>query len=158
MEDCHVRQSERGPEVRDEIRRLLRKQRLCALSTDNRGQPYLSLVAFAESEDLSFVLFATTRHTRKFSYLSAQSRVAMLVDSRSNRDTDFHKASAVTILGEAAEVVGDERESLIRLYLDKHPHLVDFVSSPTCAVVKVKVDRYCLVTDFQNVTELVMSR
>lgn len=133
----------------------MREQRLCALSTDNRGQPYLSLVAFASSDDLRFVLFATSRQTRKYTYLSAQSRVALLIDNRSNQQADFHNAAAVTVLGDAQELSGDERDRMAKVYVDKHPQLLDFVSSPTCALLKITVERYCLVTQFQNVIEIV---
>ena len=132
----------------------MRGQRLCALSTDNRGQPYLSLVAFAASKDLRLVLFATARGTRKFAYLSAQPRVALLIDSRTNRGSDFNTASAVTILGDAEELTGRERERMAKLYLAKHPELADFLSSPDCALVGVRVQKCYLVSEFQNVTEL----
>jgi hypothetical protein len=66
---------------------------------------------------------------------------------------DFRKAVATTALGRAKEVRGKERKKLARLYLAKHPHLREFVASPTCALVKIRVEVYYLVWRFQNVFE-----
>ena len=73
---------------------LLNSQPLALLATQNQGQPYASLVAFAASDDLKALFFATTRSTRKYANLSSDSRVAMLVDNRSNQASDFRWAMA----------------------------------------------------------------
>lgn len=145
-------------QARAAIGRLMREQRLCVLATDNGGQPYGSLVAFASSEDLAFLLFATARETRKYSYLSSQPKVALVIDNRSNEESDFRDAAAVTALGNARETLGDERIAMAELYLDKHPYLREFVESPECALVRVDVERYVLATRFQSVTEFVPGR
>lgn len=141
-------------ELRKAIKGLLTSQQLAVLATQGGGQPYSSLVAFAATDDLKYLLFATTRTTRKFANLSAESRVAMLVDSRSNQDSDFHNALAVTAMGIAREVNDREREHFLKLYLKKHPYLQEFVESPSCALLSVRVDKYYMVSRFQNVMEL----
>jgi len=75
------------------------------------------------------------------------------VDNRANQDSDFHNAIAVTAMGIAREVNDGKREHFLKLYLTKHPHLQDFVMSPTCALLNVMVDRYYMVSRFQNVME-----
>jgi nitroimidazol reductase NimA-like FMN-containing flavoprotein (pyridoxamine 5'-phosphate oxidase superfamily) len=140
--------------IRQLLKELLFSQKLAALSTQSGGQPYASLVAFACSEDLRTLCFATPRSTRKFANLSADCRVALLVSSSSNQETDFHEAAAVTIVGSAVEVSAEERQSAMIGYLAKHPYLEDFARSPTCALVRVKVRSYILVKNFQHVMEL----
>jgi heme iron utilization protein len=122
------------------------------------GQPYASLVVFAATQDLKSLLFATTRATRKYDNLSHDPRVALLIDSRSNLNSDIHGAIAVTATGIAEEVGEKEKEALLKIYLAKHPHLKDFVHSPTCALLRVKVETYYLVSKFQKVFELRISR
>jgi len=78
----------------------------------------------------------------------------MLIDNRSNQETDFGEASAVTVLGTAEELLGSERERYLQLYLKKHPYLEDFVTAPTCALIRVKVEKYIMVTQFQEVREI----
>src|SRR5512136_3185486 len=98
-----------------DLRKLLQSQPLAVLATQNQGQPYASLIAFASSDDLKSLYFATTRSTRKYANLSSDSRVAVLVDNRSNKASDFRWAMAATATGQAREVGPAERESALEL-------------------------------------------
>ena len=133
------------------VRELLDGQSLAVLATQGGGQPYTSLVAFCPSRDLKNILFATTRSTRKYANLSEQPRVALLVDNRGNKASDFLDAMAVTALGFARELEGEEEAGFRKIYLEKHPHLVDFISSPDCALFAVRVSKLYMVSRFQNV-------
>jgi nitroimidazol reductase NimA-like FMN-containing flavoprotein (pyridoxamine 5'-phosphate oxidase superfamily) len=139
---------------RERLKALLESQKLAVLATHRDGQPYGSLVSFVFTPDMKHLLFATTRSTRKYENLTADPRVALLIDNRSNRESDIHESTAVTATGRADELSGTERESFQRLYLDRHPYLQDFVNSPTCALLRVQVQTYYLVNRFQEVTEL----
>jgi nitroimidazol reductase NimA-like FMN-containing flavoprotein (pyridoxamine 5'-phosphate oxidase superfamily) len=144
-------------EMRKIVQELLRTQRLAVLATlmsDQLGRPYSNLIAFAATADLKEILFATTRATRKFANLTGDPRVSLLMDNRSNQETDFGEASAVTVLGTAGEVLGPERDSCLHLFLKKHPYLEEFVSAPTCALIRVKVEKFIMVTQFQEVREI----
>jgi len=141
-------------EAKEIVQSLLTGQRLAVLSTQMSGRPYSNLIAFAASEDLKYIFFATNRATRKFGNLTAEPRVSLLVDNRSNQETDFGEASAVTVLGTAAEVIGPEREEHLQLYLQKHPYLKEFVTPPTCAFIRVKVEKFVMVTQFQEAREI----
>ena len=141
-----------------QLRELLASQLFCVLATQDNGQPYGNLVAFVATDDLGELVFATGRSTRKYGNMTADPRVAMMVDSRSNRHSDTRDAVVATALGRVAEAEGDDRDSLLALYLAKHPHLEEFVSSPDCALLRVKIDRYYLVSHFQNVVELTVPR
>jgi heme iron utilization protein len=142
------------PEMLDLIRNLLESQRLAVLSTQNHGQPYSNLIAIAATEDLRYLLFATTRATRKYANLMADSRVAVLVDNRRNELADFAAAAALTALGKAWELKGVERQHFLEVYLKKHPNLEDFAAAPDCALLRVKVEKYIVVTRFQEVREV----
>jgi len=137
-----------------ELISFFRSQPLAVLATHNKGQPYGSLVAFAAAQDLNYLVFSTTRSTRKFTNLSADPRVAMVIDNRSNHPSDLRFARAVTATGRAEEIPKDASEHLLKAYLNKHPHLEDFVTSPSCALIRIRVEVYYLVTRFQNVVEI----
>ena len=141
-------------DIKEKIRELLTIQKLAVLSTHHSGQPYASLIAFAGKEDLKKIFFVTSRTTRKFANLSADSRVAILINSSLNMDSDFHEAVSVTALGNAKEIHGAEKDEFLRLYLTKHPYLEAFATSPTCAVVGVTITTYVMVKNFQQVMEL----
>ena len=141
-------------QLQQRLSQLFASQKLAVLSTQHQGQPYASLIAFAASDDLKELFFATPRATRKFAYLQANPRVALLIDSRSNQDEDIHQAIAATVLGTAAEVPPEEREQVLIRYLARHPHLEEFAQSPSTAVVRVTVETYYVVSRFQEVMEL----
>ena len=137
------------------VRELLRSQRFAVLSTAAEAGPYSSLIAFWAADDLSHVVFATMRATRKFALLAAQPRVSLLFDDRSNRDLDVQQAMAVTATGTARELTEPvARSAAAEAFLAKHPQLAAFVADPECALVGVDVDVFYVVTQFQNVAEL----
>jgi hypothetical protein len=142
----------------DELEQLLRKlfydQLLAVLGTQSQSGPYGSLVAFYATDDLKYLLFATTRSTRKYDNLIRTPQVAMVIDNRSNKEGDFHEAIAATAIGKVKEVNGPEKEQFKALFLAKHPGLFDFVQSPACALLKIEVGTYYIVRQFQQVTEL----
>jgi nitroimidazol reductase NimA-like FMN-containing flavoprotein (pyridoxamine 5'-phosphate oxidase superfamily) len=140
------------------IKAIFEDQLLAVLSTREGDQPYSSLVCFAATDDLRCLIFATPRDTRKYANIEADCRVAMLVDNRANDAADIDKATAVTVLGTAREVRGEERGDLLARYLGRHPHLESFASSPATALFKVEADKYIVASRFQHVQELSMGR
>jgi heme iron utilization protein len=140
---------------RQMLQELFAAQRSAVLATTENGQPYLSLMAFATTSDLQYLLVATYRATRKFRNIEADPQVALLVDNRTNQPADTEQAMAVTVLGAAKEVGATEKNRFLRIYLAKHPHLEKFVSSPECALIKVKVERYLVVSNFQDIREMI---
>ena len=142
----------------DEIRKILKalfsSQRLAVLSTHRDGQPYASLVAFVASGDLRQIYFATPNTTRKYANLMADSRVAFLIDSRLNEESDIHAAMAVTAMGKAREIDKATDDRFLAQYLEKHPYLESFIKSPTCSWIRTDIASYYLVRRFQNVMEL----
>ena len=144
-----------GSEHSEKIRALVESQRYAVLSTrQDNGHPYANLVAYSVNEELKQLVFCTLRSTRKFANLVAEGRVALLIDNRSNNETDLQQAAAVTVLGACAEALGEERRALSAWFLERHPTMADFVRSPGCAVMKMEVRSYYLVTRFQNVIEI----
>ena len=141
-------------DIKEQIRELFTNQKLAVLSTHHSGQPYASLVAFVGKKDLKKIFFITSRTTRKFENLSADTRVAILINSSMNMESDFHEAVSVTALGTAKEINGTEKDEILSRYLIKHPYLEAFATSPTCAVVGVTINKYVMVKNFQQVMEL----
>jgi len=145
-------------ELEVRLAKLLHEAGVGVLSTCGEQQPYASLVAFAATDDSSHIVFATPRPTRKYANLVANAKIAMLIDNRSNRVSDFRQAMAATAVGTVQEVRKAKNSRLIRIYLEKHPQLQDFIWSPTCAVLDIRVESYYIVERFQHVTELHLKR
>jgi len=144
------------PDLISLVKDLCATQRSAALATREGGQPYLSLMAFAVTPDLATIIVATVRRTRKYANLMAEPQVALLIDNRHNIPADTEETVAVTVLGEAGEAPPAEHEKFLGLFLDRHPHLQEFATSPTCALIAVRVTTYIVVQHFGEVQELSM--
>jgi len=131
-------------QVREKLSGLFVSQKLAVLATNNEGQPYNCLVAIAATEDMKCLLFCTSRATRKYESITIDPRVSVLLDNRSNVESDFTDAVAVTALGTAIETKGKDRDELVNIYLGKHPYLEDFINSQDNALMRVDVEEYIL--------------
>ncbi|MGD8343822.1 MAG: pyridoxamine 5'-phosphate oxidase family protein [Desulfobacterales bacterium] len=149
---------ETSADIQNRLRNLFKSQNLAVVATQTGGQPYASLVAFVGADDLRHIYFVTARTTRKFSNLTSDSRVAVLINSSINQESDFHDAIAITVTGNAEEIKDSERQPIIELYLAKHPYLEDFARSPSCALIRVTARSYYMVQNFQNVMEFHIDR
>ena len=136
------------------LKELFRSQLFAALATQQLTRPYNNLIAFVATDDLKSILFATRRQTNKYANLLSNNSVSVLIDNRTNRDSDFRSAVAVTATGTAEEVKEDQKEGLLQLYLVKHHNLEKFVHSPDSALFRIRVKRYYIVRNFQEVMDL----
>jgi hypothetical protein len=141
MDDASLRQT---------LRSLFTSQKLAVLASYGDDKPYCSLMAFAVSDDLKHLVVATKRHTRKYANTQAHPGISLLVDNRKNQVEDFQQAIAVTILAMASEPSAAEYDDFLNLYLFKHPYLRSFCQSPDCALLKLTVERYLVVSSFRN--------
>ena len=128
------------------IKKVFTSQRFAVLATQSEGQPYSSLISFAESDNLRSLIFVTSRDTRKYSNTQANRKVAVLVDSRTNQASDLQSAVAITAIGNIEEVAKRNRDHLSGIYLSKHPQLSDFLHKPSNALMKVVVTEYVVAT------------
>jgi len=135
------------------LKKVLTEQRFAVLATHDEGQPHGSLVAFAVSGDFRNLYFATIRETRKYSNMARDPRVALVADDRMNRESDLTRAVAVTAAGEAREITGKERAEAAAVFLSRHGGMKDFLENPRCALMKVSVAKYFVVSEFGNVAE-----
>jgi nitroimidazol reductase NimA-like FMN-containing flavoprotein (pyridoxamine 5'-phosphate oxidase superfamily) len=134
----------------------LLSQRLGVLGTHFEDAPHQSLVAFVASEDLREIYFASPAQTRKAEALRKDARVALLVDDRKNRGSDFDASTAVTAKGSAELLSQDEALAVAPLYVTRHPSLKDFAASPSCRFYCIRVRSYSLVSRFQHVEEVLL--
>lgn len=137
--------------LRARIHHLFNAQLQGVLATQQHAQPYTSLMAFAHTPDLRHLIFATYRDTQKHANLLLNSAVSFLIDDRSNDPADYQHAVAISVCGCAQAVPNAERARFLAIFLAKHPSLRDFVSSPDCALLRVAVSCYRVVSEFQAV-------
>ena len=138
-------------QLKNKIKELLDQQKLGVLATQGEKYPYNTLVAYAFSEDIRYIFFATRKHTRKYNNIMKRHHVSILIDSRTNDVTDFKDAVALTVMGKMVNTTPLEYRSL---YLNRFPHLKDFIEDPNTTIMTLKIDKYIYVQRFQEVLEL----
>ena len=136
-------------ELKKKVSELLSNQRLAVLSSNMNDQPYPSLIAFAHTDDLQNLFFATLRNSKKYENIKNNPKVSMLIDNRGNSPSDISDAIAVSAFGKVSETDIKDKHC-IALYLDKHPYLKEFLDLPDCALLKIKVERLNVISHFQN--------
>ncbi len=132
------------------LRDLLKSQMLGVIATEMDGIPHASLVAYYSTDDLKYLIFATSKNTKKFQNLTKNSNVCLLIDNRENNPSDFNNAITVTAVG-VAKKIQKNKDYFKDLFIKRHPNLGDFINSSDCALLKIKVHKYQFVSDFQNV-------
>ncbi|MEN6317854.1 MAG: pyridoxamine 5'-phosphate oxidase family protein [Syntrophaceae bacterium] len=139
--------------VSERLKVFNEKQFFAVLATNDNGQPYTSLISFAITPDLTKVIFATPKETRKYKNIVNSKRVAILIDNRSNTRKNLMETEAITIIGDARLVRrGKNRDELVALFLKKHPDLEDFIQSKTTALIVVDAVRCIHVGKFQTIS------
>ncbi|MFZ5515917.1 MAG: pyridoxamine 5'-phosphate oxidase family protein [Candidatus Zhuqueibacterota bacterium] len=134
------------------VRDLVAQQSFCILCTQGYTQPYGSLIAYVPDDDLKTFLFATPKTTRKYELLSANSRVAIVIDDRSLHQGSPAEISAVTVTGSAEEIASDaEYATGIQRLKIRHPYLAGFLDSTSPALFNIHVVRYFYVAQFQAI-------
>ena len=141
------------PKVRDRIINVLNSQKIAVLGTSKEDEPYSCLVSFAFTEDLKKIVFATMRQRLKYQNMIANPRVTLIIDNRDVYNSDFNDTTSITVVGTANDIKDEERLKYASLLIDRHPTLADFVNSPDCAVMKVEIDRYYVVSEFESVVK-----
>jgi nitroimidazol reductase NimA-like FMN-containing flavoprotein (pyridoxamine 5'-phosphate oxidase superfamily) len=79
-------------ETKELLRQIVGAQRFAVLATLSNQQPYSNLVAFAVSDDLRHIIFATNRDTQKYRNILSNNKITLLIDNRSNSQSDFTRA------------------------------------------------------------------
>lgn len=137
-----------------EIKKLFNDQLHAVLSTQKDSQPYASVVLFAATSDLNQILFLTPNTTRKYNNLISSPKAAMLISNHQNRPEDFQTAISVTSTGMARTISGEIKQTLLNLYLERHPQMKAFADLPTTEMISIDVDTHFVVTQFQDVTKI----
>jgi len=140
--------------VKEKLKRVVQENRTAVLCVQEAGKPFGYLIAAAFSENLKFVVFGTPKESRKFRLLVADGKVALVVDSRSQRGEKIAEVEALTTIGVARLANSESDRKLCQnLLKNNHPDLGDFIESPLTEFFQVDIDRYIYVSNFQDVVE-----
>jgi len=119
------------------------------MATNNDKIPYTNIIAYASTEGLGNIFFATKKESTKFLNLINNPCVSILIDDTKNLSSDLMNAQAVSAEAEVKEI-NKEKEKLKEFFLKKHPELADFLNEPNCELLKLEVKKYYYVDNFNN--------
>jgi general stress protein 26 len=131
------------------VKKLLDSQKYGVIATNNDKIPYTNIIAYASTEGLGNIFFATKKETTKFLNLLNNPCVSILIDDTKNLSSDLMNAQAVSAEAEVKEI-NKEKEKLKEFFLKKHPELKDFLNEPNCELLKLEVKNYYYVDNFKN--------
>jgi general stress protein 26 len=131
------------------IKELLDQQKYAVIATQKDNVPYTNLVAFASTEGLGSIFFATRRDTTKFLNMLNNPCVSVLIDNRKNQASDLKKATAVSAEALAKDVK-KEKEKIKKMLKEKHPELAGFINEPDCELFELEIQKYFFVDKFNN--------
>jgi nitroimidazol reductase NimA-like FMN-containing flavoprotein (pyridoxamine 5'-phosphate oxidase superfamily) len=140
--------------VPERLKAFDKGERFAVLATDDKGQPYTSLISYAVTPDLSKVIFATPKKTQKYRNILQARDVALLIDNRSKMGKKgIMEAEAITVVGIARPMKrGKIWEEMAAIFLKKHPGLEEFIRAETTALIIVEATRCIHVGQFQTVS------
>ena len=136
-------------EIFDKVKKLLESQKYAVIATNKDKIPYTNIIAFALTEGLGNIFFATKKDSTKFLNLINNPCVSLLIDDRKNLSSDLMDATAVSAEAEVKEI-NEEKEKLKKILLDKHPELRGFLNEPNCELLKLEIKKYYYVDNFDN--------
>lgn len=135
----------------DEIQHVLDVSRFAVMATQQDGQPHASLMAFTPMNGISHLVIATYRKTLKYSNLSKDGRVAVLINNYIATGPSKYRDLVITAHGIATEVPDSDRHRIKQAYLARHPDFNEFLASSDCALLRVVVSAYEVVGGTEDV-------
>jgi general stress protein 26 len=139
------------------VRDLLSKARLCYLATSDEASPHLSLMNFTYtahigSNEGDCVIMSTRRDTKKYTLLTGNSNVAVLIHDFSDDSTNHKEektARTITLNGTVREESGEAEEAYRKIHLHRNPDSAQFIEGPNMAIITITVEtaRICDIND-----------
>lgn len=121
------------------------------LATESNGQPHTSLIAVTPTRDFRQIIFATYRNTLKYSNLSGNNKVALLMEDENRNSEGLKGRIVLTVAGHAEEISPEENEEPFRAHLKRHPELESFMLSPDCVLMRVIAHSYQVVNGIDDI-------
>ena len=127
--------------MREDIRDLIQKNKICVLATVSEGDPHCSLMSYAADGDCCEIYMATRKETKKYRNLSANPSVSLLVDSRQDAGTGSStQTKALTISGIVQTNIDEKKIAAARARLfEMHTELKNIFNSPDTEIIVVKI-------------------
>jgi nitroimidazol reductase NimA-like FMN-containing flavoprotein (pyridoxamine 5'-phosphate oxidase superfamily) len=134
------------------MQRLLKENHLCVLATSADNVPHCSLMTYVTSETGDRVYMLTRRGSKKYTNLTANPQVSLLIDTRSVGDAAGGEGlKALTVSGDYSPIHDEaERQRVLRLLVEIHPQLGELADLPDAEPVVITVRSFLLLDGVLN--------
>ncbi|MFO7817007.1 MAG: pyridoxamine 5'-phosphate oxidase family protein [Desulfovibrionales bacterium] len=130
------------------IRNLLQSQLSGVLATSSDGKPFCYLMAFLATGNLQSIFLAVREKSVKNKQVTNNSQTCFLIDNRQNNHLDTIEASALSVHG---RIYPSRQSNLKKQFIARHPGLQSFVADSETNIMNLLVERYSLVSNFEDV-------
>jgi nitroimidazol reductase NimA-like FMN-containing flavoprotein (pyridoxamine 5'-phosphate oxidase superfamily) len=135
-----------------QLEALFSSQTTGVLATEMNHRPYANLVAFSYSNDFKKIYFVTQKNTKKYDNLCRNPNISMIIDNRQNDPFDFNNATAVTVIGQAAELTDESRIEYIERHRKRLPGLEKFTRLASVALFEIEIQVYIVANGLTNIS------
>ncbi|MBI5844097.1 MAG: pyridoxamine 5'-phosphate oxidase family protein [Deltaproteobacteria bacterium] len=130
---------------------ILNRTRICVLATESGGVPHTSLMACAFDEKRRSLIVATGANTKKFSNISLNPNVSVLVDTRlESQDRDLSAVKALSLSGRAIRIPKEELQGARELLCKANPDLSGFLNDFGLVLLHIEIKKALFLDGPQN--------
>lgn len=125
----------------EKIKDIIKRNDLCVLATISGGDAHCSLMSYVTDDECHEIYMISHKKTKKYANLILHPSVSLLIDTREeDRENRRSNVKALTVTGEFQNIVDpSQKDHLHSKFLQKHPHLTDFVNDPDAEIFSVKI-------------------
>lgn len=138
-------------ELSAQIADLLEQQAQCILATIDETGPCQHVMAYAYSEDLFTIYFATYMDTRKFRNMLSNPKVSIMWDNRKGAIQDHVDEYSLNAIGIAELLEGQAQDKPRAAILSRNSTLEKLLSQENCRFFSVVLDEYTLTRGYDHV-------
>src|SRR4030043_1342296 len=136
----------------EKMKDMVKGNDLCVLATVSEGKPHCSLMSYISDEEGHEIYLISNKQTKKYDNLMENPTVSLLIDTR--EEEMGHRRvyiKALTVSGEFQPIKNPGKRELIhKQFLNRHPHLADFLNDPGAEIFSIKIKSFQLLDGVKN--------
>ncbi len=120
---------------------IIKTNDLCVLATVSARQPHCSLMAYVTDDECREIYLISYKHTKKYANLMENPKVSLLIDTRhKDKQRRREDIKALTVYGNFQTIEdSNKRDTIKEKFLQKHPHLTNFLYEPDVDIFLIKI-------------------
>jgi len=131
---------------------IVKANDLCVLATVSEGEPHCSLMFYISDEEEYEIYLISHKQTKKYANLMENPTVSLLIDTREEEIGQRRVyIKALTVRGEFQTIKDPDKKDIIRVkFLERHPHLADFLNDPGAEIFSIKIKSFQLLDGIKD--------